>query len=35
MFKKQNEQYVSTKGILFSDEFLDEYGDDYVIQEAI
>ena len=35
MFKKQNERYVSSKGILFSDEFLNEYGDDYVIQEVI
>lgn len=35
MFKKQNERYVSSKGFLFSDEFLNEYGDDYVIQEVI
>lgn len=35
MFNKKNEQYFSTKGILFSDEFLNEYGDDFVLQEVI
>lgn len=35
VFSKQNNVYESTKGDVLSNSFLEEYGDDYILQEAI
>ncbi len=35
IFQRQNDSYISTKGAELSNDFLEKYGDDYIIQEAI
>lgn len=35
VFNRQNDTYLSTKGDVLSNTFLEEYGDDFILQEAI